>query len=116
MNEPANVFCDNEAVYENSAFAGSQLKRKHQSICYYLVREAVATGKIIVHKVDSKDNLADLLTKSVPAHRHKYLRSKTLFSEDKEWCVIWKYFIQIKNLTCIGQINLPLENRFGDCD
>ena len=85
VTKPANVFCDNEAVYKNSAFAESQLRRKHQSICYHLVREAVAAGKIIVHKVDGKDNLADLLTKSVPAHRRKYLRSKIMFSEDKEW-------------------------------
>ena len=76
IEEPANVFCDNEAVYKNSAFAESRLKRKHQSICFHLVREAVAAEKIIVHKVDSKDNLADLLTKSVPAHRRKYLKSK----------------------------------------
>ena len=85
VDEPANVFCDNEAVYKNSAFAESRLKRKHQSICFHLVREAVAAEKIIVHKVNSKDNLADLLTKSVPAHRRKYLRSKIMFSEDGEW-------------------------------
>ena len=85
VTEPANVFCNNEAAYKNSAFAESQLRRKHQSICYHLVREAVAAGKIIVHKVDGEDNLADLLTKSVPAHRRKYLRSKIMFLEDKEW-------------------------------
>ena len=52
---------------------------------YHLVREAVEAGKIIVHKVDVKDNLANLLTKLVPAHRHKCLRSKIMFLEDKEW-------------------------------
>ena len=85
VTEPANVFCDNEVVYKSSAFAELQLRRKHQSICYHLLREAVAAGKIIVHKVDGKDNLANLLTNSVPAHRRKYLRSKIMFSEDKEW-------------------------------
>ena len=85
MTKLANIFCDNKAVYKNSVFAESQLRRKHQSICYRLVREAVAAGKIIVHKVDSKGNLADLLTKSVPADRRKYLRSKIIFTEDKEW-------------------------------
>ena len=87
MTEPANVFCDNKVVYKNSTFAESQLRRKHQSICYHLVREAVVAGEKIVHKdkVDSKDNLADLLMKSVPAHRQKYLRSKIMFLEDKEW-------------------------------
>ena len=45
----ADVFCDNEAVYENSSFVKSQFKRKHNLICYHLVRE----------------NLANLLIKSV---------------------------------------------------
>ena len=85
VNEPANVFCDNEAVSKNSAFAESQLKRKHQSICFFLVREAVTAEKMIVHKVDNKDNLANLLTKSLPAHTCKYLRSKIMLLEDKEW-------------------------------
>ena len=84
VTEPAYVFCNNEAVYKNSAFAESQLRRKHQSIWYHLVREAVAAGEKIVHKVDGKDNLASLLTKSIPAHRRKYSRSKIMFSEDKE--------------------------------
>ena len=80
VNEPANAFFDNEAVYKNSAFTESQLKRKNQLICYHLVREAVAAGKIIVHKVNGKDNLANLLTKLVPEHRRKYLRYKIMFS------------------------------------
>ena len=31
----ANVFCDNEAIYKNLAFAKSALKKKHNSICYH---------------------------------------------------------------------------------
>lgn len=36
----ANLFCDNEAVYKNSLFAESTLKKKHNLICFYRVREA----------------------------------------------------------------------------
>ena len=74
LDGPANVFCDNKAVYRNSSFVESQLKRKQNSICYHLVRKAVAAGKMGVFNVDGKENLADLLTKSVPGHRRKYLR------------------------------------------
>ena len=63
---PVNVFCDNEAVYQNSSFVESHLKRKHNSICYHLVWEAVAAGKMVVFKVDGNENLVDLLTKLVP--------------------------------------------------
>ena len=38
---PSNVFCDNESVYKNASFADSQLKKKHQSICFHRVRECV---------------------------------------------------------------------------
>ena len=37
LNGPANGFCDNEAIYSNSTFVESQLKRKHNSICYHLI-------------------------------------------------------------------------------
>ena len=84
LEGPANVFCDNEAVYRNAAIVESKLKRKHNSICFHLVREAVAAGKMVVLKVDGKENLADLLTKSVPGYRRKYLRSKIMFTEESE--------------------------------
>ena len=60
----------------------SKLKRKHNSICSHLVREAVAAEKMVVLKVDGKENLADLLSKSVPGYRRKYLRSKIMFTKE----------------------------------
>ena len=64
---PATVFCDNEAVYKNASFAESRLGKKHNSICFHRVRECVASGIMVVHKVDTKFNLSDILTKSLPA-------------------------------------------------
>ena len=84
LDGPANVFCDNEAVCCNAAFVDSKLKQKDNSICFHLVCEAVAAGKMVVFKVDRKGNLADLLTKSVPEYRRKYLRSKIMFTEEEE--------------------------------
>ena len=68
---PCNVFCDNESVYNNSSFAESQLKKKHNSICFHRVRECVAAGILVVHKVDTNYNLSDILTKSLPAAKKK---------------------------------------------
>ena len=79
---PANVFCDNEAVYKNSSFAESTLKKKHNSICFHRVREAVAAGVLYVHKVESGSNLADILTKSLPGPKRKQLRSYIMYVED----------------------------------
>ena len=84
LDGPANVFCHNKATYCNAAFVESKLKQKHNLICFHLVREAVAAGKMVVCKVDRKENLADFLTKSVPGYRRKYLRSKIIFTEEEE--------------------------------
>ena len=83
LEGPANVFCDNEALYRNAAIVESKLRQKHNSICFHLVREAVAAEKMVVLKIDGNENLADLLTKSVPCHRRKYLRSKIMFSKEE---------------------------------
>ena len=72
---PAQVFCDNEAVYNNAAFAHSTLKKKHNSICFHRVRECVAAGLMCVHKVSSEYNLSDILTKSLPKEARVRLRS-----------------------------------------
>ena len=77
--DPANVFCDNESVYKNVAFAESTLKKKHNSICFHRVRECVAASILIVHKVDSKYNLADILTKSLPAAQRLEMRKRIMF-------------------------------------
>ena len=84
LDGPANIFCDNEAVSRNCSFVKSQLKQKYNSICYHLVQEAIVAGKIVVFKVDGRENSADLLTKSVPGHRRRYLRLKIIFSEEDQ--------------------------------
>ena len=61
----ANVFCDNESVFKNASIAESRLKKKHNSVCFHRVREAVASLILMPFKVDSKFNLADILTKSL---------------------------------------------------
>ena len=59
----ADVFCGNEDVYKNTAFADYKFKKKHNSIFFHHVRECVAAGIMIVHKVHTNYNLVDILTK-----------------------------------------------------
>eukprot|EP00957_Ditylum_brightwellii_P128173 9776154-Ditylum_brightwellii.AAC.1 len=44
LDGAANVFCDNDAVVKNTSMLESTLKKKHISICYYMVHEAVAAN------------------------------------------------------------------------
>ena len=38
------ILCDNEAVYKNASTPESHLRKKHHSISYHMIREAVASG------------------------------------------------------------------------
>ena len=60
-------FCDNESVTKNTIYPESTLKKKHNSIAYHHLHEAMAVGTIQVTKEDAgKTNLADVLTKLLP--------------------------------------------------
>jgi hypothetical protein len=67
LDGPANVLVDNESVVKNSTIPSSTLQKKHNSICYHYVREAVAAGCIQVAYISSDQNLADMLTKPLGA-------------------------------------------------
>ena len=60
------VFGDNLGVIQNATIKDSLLKKKHVAISYHRVREATAARIVHPVKIDSKDNYADVLTKSLP--------------------------------------------------
>ena len=61
-----DIFCDNEAVYKNSSTPESRLRKKHHSISYNMIREAVASGACRMAKEDTDTNLSDIFTKVLP--------------------------------------------------
>jgi hypothetical protein len=63
INGPAFVYCDNQGVVKNVTIPESVLSKKHNTINYHAVREAVAANILRVAKEESSTNLADLLTK-----------------------------------------------------
>ena len=73
IDGPANVYCDNEAVYKNTSIPESTLKKKHHSIAYHRCREAVAARTIRVAKQGTEKNLADLFTKILTVARRAFL-------------------------------------------
>jgi hypothetical protein len=79
IDGPANVYCDNNGVVLNTTHPESTLKKKHNVIAYHRVREATAAGTIRLAKEDTKSNIADLLTKSLPGPRLKDLCTRVLF-------------------------------------
>ena len=64
---PTTIWCDNQSVVHNSTTPDSALQKKHDSISYHHIQEAVAVGYIIIRKIGTHDNLADILTKPLSA-------------------------------------------------
>ena len=62
-----SVFCDNKSVVTNASVPESTLNKKHLEICYHAIREAVAARVMRICHIDSKENLADCLTKLLVA-------------------------------------------------
>ena len=79
IDGPSNVFCDNKSMVTNSTVPTSTLKKKHNSIAYHRVREAVAAEVVQIAKVHTTENLADLLTKPLGASALKTLIQKILW-------------------------------------
>ena len=73
INVPANIFCDNQAVYSNTVEPESTLKKRHHSIAYHRCREAVAAGTVRIAKQGTEKNLADIFTKILPPDRRRFL-------------------------------------------
>ena len=67
--ESARILCDNKSVVDSSMYPESRLKKKHCSIAYHRIREAVAAGTILIYFERSESNLADLLTKPLTARK-----------------------------------------------
>jgi hypothetical protein len=81
---PTNVFGDNKSVITNSTIPESTLSRKHNSICYHRVREAVAAGIIRITKVHTESNLADIFTKPLPTDARNRHLEHMMYRKEKE--------------------------------
>jgi len=60
---PAMLLGDNLSVILSTTIPSSVLKKKHQAICYHRIRECVAAQVLRFVHIDTKLNLADILTK-----------------------------------------------------
>jgi hypothetical protein len=76
---PTTTYGDNMAVVLNTTVPSSLLKKKHNAIAYHRVREAIA-GKIVrLAHIPSEENIADILTKTLPIKAFQTLASQVYF-------------------------------------
>jgi hypothetical protein len=75
----ANVLVDNNSVVKNSTIPSSMLQKKHNSICYHYVREAVAAKWIQIAYIPSEENIVEVLTKPMGATKLKSFIQRILY-------------------------------------
>nr|GEV43342.1 ribonuclease H-like domain-containing protein [Tanacetum cinerariifolium] len=62
---PAELYCDNKAPMQIATNLVMHEKTKHFDLDVHFIREKVCFGLIKIVKVESKDNVADILTKAL---------------------------------------------------
>ena len=63
---PCYVYGENKSVLVNGSQLFSVLKKKSNSIAYHFVREGSAADEWRLTYVNTNDNFADMLSKSIP--------------------------------------------------
>ena len=63
---PITLFCDNSGAVAQSKDPRNHKKGKHIERKYYIIRDIIARGDVVVAKIESANNLADPFTKALP--------------------------------------------------
>ncbi|CAN0073670.1 unnamed protein product [Phaeothamnion confervicola] len=78
VTAPTPIHEDNQLCSDIATDLFSERRVKHIDINFHTVRERVESGEVILEPTKTKDQLADLLTKPLPAPRTPFLRELIL--------------------------------------
>jgi hypothetical protein len=67
VDKPAFIFDDNQSILANTTAPTSTLKKKSNAIACHFVREGRARDEWWTVYINTRDNVADLLTKPLPS-------------------------------------------------
>jgi len=77
LGDPIMVFCDSQSVVHLTNDRIFHERTKHIDIRYHFVRDVIYEGNVLVKKMNSEENPADMLTKPLPIAKFKFC-SKTI--------------------------------------
>ena len=63
VNGPTYMFGDNKSMITNRSVLHSKLGKRHLALAYHKVRQAVASGMVVLTHVDGELNVADIPSK-----------------------------------------------------
>ena len=78
LTMPTLVCCDNQGTVKVSTNPVLHKRTKHIKLKYHLVRLEVNKRHVRLKYVDTKENVADMMTKTLPKVTHEYLRNKMM--------------------------------------
>jgi hypothetical protein len=73
LEEPTVLFEDNSACISILDMTSNSTRSKHFEVKYFWVAEMAAAGMVSLVKCDTKLMLADIMTKALPARRHRFI-------------------------------------------
>jgi hypothetical protein len=79
LDGPALILGDNMSVVLNTTVPSSVLKKKHNTIAYHRVREAIAARIMRFAYIKCEENVSDVLTKPLSNEKFNYLMKRWLF-------------------------------------
>jgi hypothetical protein len=78
FSNPIVMLEDNQSCIHLSKNPGDFAKSKHIDTRYHFVREQVEKGTIILQKIDTKENLADMFTKPLDRTQFSLIASNII--------------------------------------
>lgn len=78
MTKPTTLYEDNKSTMALTQGPGSWSRTKHFKVRYHHIKLAIKDGTIDIKYCPTTEQLADLLTKALPAHLFKPLRDQLL--------------------------------------
>jgi hypothetical protein len=75
-DEPIPIYCDNTSAINISKNPVMHSKTKHIPIKYHFLWEQVVEKNIRVEYVGTKEQVADIFTKTLPRESFEYLRQR----------------------------------------
>ena len=70
--EHVSVFCDSQSAIYLAKNQVHHSRTKHIDVRFHFIREIIDEGDILLKKIRTADNPADMLTKLVPLHKFKH--------------------------------------------